>query len=134
MICIYIKMGVKKSGYRRDEQGDWQIGQRMNSGVDYPALAWSDQRYRDYERRARYDSFPRFAAQTGLDEATTPRPEWNRAVQRFMDRSVAVWRRSHPERLRDAGDLERAAATPVPDDDDDLADNAMNLRRRVMGQ
>ena len=128
-------MGVKKSGYRRDEQGDWQIGQRMNSGVElWPALAWSDQRYRDYERRARYDTFPQFAARTGLDEATTPRPEWNRAVQGFMDRSVAVWRRSHPERLRDAGDLERAAATPVPDDDADLADNTMNLRRRVMGQ
>ena len=129
-------MGVKTSGYRRDEQGDWQIGQRMNSGVElWPALAWSDQRYRDYERRARYDSFPRFAAQTGLDEATTPPREYRRAVQEFMDRSVAVWRRSHPERLRDAGDLERAAATPVPDDDDaDLVDNAMNLRRRVMGQ
>ena len=35
--------------------------------------------------------------------------------------------------LRRRRDLERAAATPVPDDDD-LADNAMNLRRRVMGQ
>ena len=128
-------MGVKTSGYRRDEQGDWQIGQRMNSGVElWPALAWSDQRYRDYERRARYDSFPRFAAQTGLDEATTPPREYRRAVQGFMDRSVAAFRRRYPERLRDAGDLERAAATPVPDDDDDLADNAMNLRRRVMGQ
>ena len=127
-------MGVKKSGYTRDEQGDWQVGQRMVTAYDYPALAWSDQRYSDYERRARYDTFPQFAARTGLDEATTPRPEWNRAVQGFMDRSVAVWRRSHPERLRDAGDLERAAATPVPDDDDDLADNAMILRRRVMGQ
>ena len=126
-------MGVKTSGYRRDEQGDWQIGQRMNSGVDYPALAWSDQRYRDYERRARYDSFPQFAAQTGLDEATTPPREYRRAVQEFMDRSVAAFRRRYPERLRDAGDLERAAATPVPDDDD-LADNTMNLRRRIMGQ
>jgi len=127
-------MGVKTSGYRRDEQGDWEIGQRNNAGVDYPALAWSDQRYRDYERRARYDSFPRFAAQTGLDEATTPPREYRRAVQEFMDRSVAAFRRRYPERLRDAGDLERAAATPVPDDDADLADNTMNLRRRIMGQ
>ena len=127
-------MGVKKSGYRRDEQGDLQIGQRMNSGVDYPALAWSDQRYRDYERRARYDSFPRFAAQTGLDEATTPPREYRRAVQEFMDSSVAAFHRRYPERLRDAGDLERAAAPPGPDDDDDLADNTMNLRRRIMGQ
>ena len=126
-------MGVKTSGYRRDEQGDWEIGQRNNAGVDYPALAWSDQRYRDYERRARYDSFPRFAAQTGLDEATTPPREYRRAVQEFMDSSVAAFHRRYPERLRDAGDLERAAATPVPDDDD-LADNTMNLRRRIMGQ
>ena len=128
-------MGLKTSGYRRDEQGDWQVGQRMNSGVDYPALAWSDQRYRDYERRARYDTSPQFAARTGLDEATTPPREYRRAVQEFMDRSVAAFRRRYPLSLRDAGDLERAAATPVPGDDDaDLADHTMNLRRRIMGQ
>ena len=128
-------MGLQKSWYIRDEQGDWQVGQRMITAYDYPALAWSDQRYRDYERRARYDPFPQFAAQTGLDEATTPPREYRRAVQEFMDRSVAAFRRRYPARLRDAGDLERAAATPVPDDDDaDFADNAMNLRRRVMGQ
>ena len=129
-------MGLKKGGYIGDEQGDWQVGQRMVTAYDYPALAWSDQRYRDYERRARYQyhSFPQFAAQTGLDEATTPPREYRRAVQEFMDSSVAAFHRRYPERLRDAGDLERAAATPVPDDDDDLADNAVNLRRRVMGQ
>ena len=49
----------------------------------------------------------------------------------------ARWHRRYPQGMRDAGDaeraLERAAATPVPDDDD-LADNTMNLRRRIMGQ
>ena len=130
-------MGVKKSGYVRDEDGNLVVGQTLQPRwlemETHPARAWSDQRYRDYERRARYDSFPRFAAQTGLDEATTPPREYRRAVQEFMDRSVAAFHRRYPERLRDAGDLERAAATPVPDDDD-LADNTMNLRRRIMGQ
>ena len=55
----------------------------------------------------------------------------------YQSEAAARWRGRYPERLRDAGDLERAlaqaAATPVPDDDD-LADNTMNLRRRIMGQ
>ena len=61
--------------------------------------------------------------------------------QRAVD---ARWHRRYPQWMRDAGDAERdagdaeralahAAATPVPDDDD-LADNTMNLRRRIMGQ
>ena len=123
-------MGVKKSGYVRDEQGERVLGQPMASRwlemETHPARAWSDQRYRDYERAARRVNpfyFP------------NSDPNWERAMAAAGDASLARWRRRYPERLRDAGDLERAAATPVPDNDDaDLADNAMNLRRRVMGQ
>ena len=101
-------MGLKKSGYVRDEQGDRVVGQQMRPGwledVAHPARAWSDTRYRDYERQAQRD----------LAEMRTATP---------MDY------RRYPPRWRAAGDAE-VAAIPVPEDND----NAMNLRRRVMGQ
>ena len=108
-------MGVRKSGYVRNEQGERVLGQGMTPSLDHPATAWSDQRYRDYEQRVRRDSFP------GFDN---PSPA---VVRGRQDADVAAWRRTYPERLRDAGDLERAAAIPVPDD------NMMNLRRRMTG-
>ena len=89
----------------------------------HPARAWSDQRYRDYEQ----------AARTANPWIFTPVQNYEREMAARGEANLARWRRRYPERLRDAGDLERAAATPVPDDDD-LADNTMNLRRRIMGQ
>ena len=95
------------------------------------AGAWSDPRYREYERARRRDTF------SGFDN---PSPAVYQARQDF---AVAGWRRMYPERHRDAGDLERATATPVPLDDRDLLehaasipvpeddDNVMNLRRRI---
>ena len=81
------------------------------------ARAWSDQRYRDYRRKAQIDSY----AAAGLDD---PAPDVHQARQSTL---ASRWRRVYPERLRDAGDLERAAAIPVPDD------NRMNLYRRIAG-
>ena len=82
-------MGLRKSGFVRNELGNWVSGQSMVQAN--PPTAWSDERVDDYRR-------------------------WREILRRRMA-------------------LERAAATPVPDDDDaDLVDNAMNLRRRVMGQ
>ena len=106
-------MGVRKSGYTRNEQGNWVPNADMAPGLAEtlePAVAWSDRRYRDYEQRVRQDTFP------GFDN---PSPA---VVRGRQDAAVATWRRTY--RL---GDLERAASTPVPDD------NMMNLRRRMTG-
>ena len=122
-------MGLKTSGFVTDEQGERVLGQAIgNRVIDGPlrAIVWSDQRYRDYERQARSDAVMRSYT------------EGARKPLAYQSEAAARWRGRYPERLRDAGDLERAlaqaAATPVPDDDDDLADNTMNLRRRIMGQ
>ena len=124
-------MGVKKSGYVRDEDGDRVVGQTMGPRwlemETHPARAWSDQRYRDYELQARRDTI--FFALRPLTD-----PNWYAHAYALEDAQAARWRRTYPERLRDAGALEQAAATPVPDEDADLADNTMNLRRRIMGQ
>jgi len=121
-------MGLKTSGFVTDEQGERVLGQAIgNRVIDGPlrAIVWSDQRYRDYERRSREDAMIGAFTQGSRDPL---------GYQRAVD---ARWHRRYPQGMRDAGDaeraLERAAATPVPDDDD-LADNTMNLRRRIMGQ
>ena len=121
-------MGLKTSGFITDEQGERVLGQAIGNRVidgRLEAIAWSDRRYRDYERRARED-----AKIGAFTEGSRDPLGYQRAVN-------ARWHRRYPQGMRDAGDaeraLERAAATPVPDDDD-LADNAMNLRRRIMGQ
>ena len=121
-------MGLKTSGFVTDEQGERVLGQAIgNRAIDgrREAIAWSDQRYRDYERQARGDAVMRSFT------------EGARNPLAYQNQAAARWRGRYPERLRDAGDLERAlaqaAATPVPDDED-LSDNTMNLRRRIMGQ
>ena len=122
-------MGLKTSGFVTDEQGERVLGQAIGNRVidgRLQAIAWSNQRYRDYERQARGDAVMRSYT------------EGARKPLAYQSEAMARWYRRYPERLRAAGDLERAleqaAATPVPDDDDDLADNTMNLRRRIMGQ
>ena len=125
-------MGVKKSGYVRDEQGNRVVGQQMRPGwledVTRPARAWSDTRYRDYERQAQRD-LAEMRTATPFDYRRYP-PRW----RAWGDAEIAaIPVPEDDDTLRHRSDLERAAATPVPDDDD-LADNAMNLRRRVMGQ
>ena len=121
-------MGLKTSGFDTDEAGERVLGQAIGNRVidgTLRAIVWSDQRYRDYERQARGDAVMRSYTE-GAPEPLA-----------YQSEAAARWRGRYPERLRDAGDLERAlaqaAATPVPDDDD-LADNTMNLRRRIMGQ
>ena len=120
-------MGLKTSGFITDEQGERVLGQAIGNRVidgRLEATSWSDRRYRDYERRAREDAMIGAFTQGSRDPL---------GYQRAVD---ARWHRRYPP-MRDAGDEERAlahaAATPVPDDDD-LADNTMNLRRRIMGQ
>ena len=122
-------MGLKTSGFVTDEHGERVLGQAIGNRVidgRLEATAWSDRRYRDYERRARED------AMIGAFTQGSRNPV---RYQRVVEER---WHRRYPEHFRDAGDVERAlahaAATPVPDDDDDLADNTMNLRRRIMGQ
>ena len=121
-------MGLKTSGFVTDEHGERVLGQAIGNRVidgRLEATAWSDRRYRDYERRAREDA---------MIGAFTERSRDPLGYQRAAD---ARWHRRYPQWMRDAGDaeraLERASAIPVPDDDD-LADNTMNLRRRIMGQ
>ena len=120
-------MGLKTSGFITDETGERVLGQAIgNRVIDGPlqATAWSDRRRSDYERRSREDAMIGAFTQGSRDPL---------GYQRAVD---ARWHRRYPQ-MHDAGDAERAlahaAATPVPDDDD-LADNTMNLRRRIMGQ
>ena len=120
-------MGLKTSGFVTDEHGERVLGQAIgNRVIDGPlqATAWSDRRRSDYERRSREDAMIGAFTQGSRDP---------RGYQRAVSER---WHRRYPQ-MHDAGDaeraLERAAATPVPDDDD-LADNTMNLRRRIMGQ
>ena len=66
-------MGLRKSGFVRNEQGDWVSGQSMVQAN--PPTAWSDERVDDY-RRWREILRRRMALETA---AATPVPDDNDA-------------------------------------------------------